>query len=79
MARNAEFLRVKEVALQLGVSPRRAYQLVRDGELPATRVGGAIRIPRDAWLVWLDCHRKTALGGLRQSDTSPGDVTHGGE
>lgn len=46
-------LRVADVARYLGVSVQRGYQLVKGGQIPAVRVGGAIRIPRAAWERWL--------------------------
>jgi len=57
----SSFLSVREVAVSLGVSPQRAYQLVRAGEIPNTRLGGAIRIPRAAWDRWLDSQTNRAL------------------
>ena len=41
-----DLLTVRELAEYLRVSLRTAYQLVADGEVPATRVGGQWRIPR---------------------------------
>lgn len=34
----------REVAQKLGVSQQRVYQFIREGRLPATRVGGVYRI-----------------------------------
>jgi excisionase family DNA binding protein len=48
-----DFLKVRDVAPSLGVSVGRVYQLIASGEIPAARVGGAIRIPRQAWENWL--------------------------
>jgi excisionase family DNA binding protein len=58
------FLTVKDVAGSLGVSPQRVYQLVGAGEIPSTRLGGAIRIPRAAWEKWLETHAERALASV---------------
>lgn len=41
-----ELLTLREVAEYLRVSTRTAYQLARDGAIPAVRVGGQWRVPR---------------------------------
>jgi excisionase family DNA binding protein len=61
-----DLLRVREVAERLGVTPSRVYQLTRSGEIPSVRVGGALRIPREAWEEWLDRQRDRALKALRE-------------
>jgi excisionase family DNA binding protein len=48
------FVRASEIADELGLSPRRVYQLIREKQIPAVRMGRSIRIPRDAWDSWLD-------------------------
>jgi excisionase family DNA binding protein len=65
MTESKELLRVSDLATQMGVSAGRVYQLVRAGELPSVRVGGAIRIPKDAWRAWLDQQRDRALNSVR--------------
>jgi excisionase family DNA binding protein len=40
------FLTVRELAVYLRISLRKAYALVESGEVPAARVGGQFRIPR---------------------------------
>jgi excisionase family DNA binding protein len=39
--------KVKEVARLADLSPNAVYQMIARGELPAIRLGGAIRLPRD--------------------------------
>ena len=51
---------VREVAGQLRVSLPTAYALCRQPEFPAARVGGQIRIPRQAFQDWLN---REAQGG----------------
>lgn len=66
MIESRELLRVTDVATALGLTSGRIYQLLRAGELPSVRVGGAIRIPRDAWQTWLDRQRDRALESLQE-------------
>ena len=56
-----QFLRPLDIAPLLGVSTSRVYQLIAAGEIPATKVGGSIRIPRDAWQEWLRDRAAEAL------------------
>lgn len=41
-----EFLRVRQVALALSISPASVYRLLDSGQLPSRRFGGARRILR---------------------------------
>ena len=41
-------LTVPEVARALRIGRNHAYELIRDGRLPALRIGRAIRVPRAA-------------------------------
>lgn len=72
-------LKVSDLAPLMGVSRSRIYQLIRVGALPATKVGGAIRIPRAAWLAWLDSQSEEAMEGLRQSGRVATGPNPGGE
>jgi excisionase family DNA binding protein len=65
MTDDRPFLRVREVAMILGVVPSRVYQLIASGVLPSVRVGGAIRVPRSAWRLWLESQTDAALASLR--------------
>jgi excisionase family DNA binding protein len=64
MTVSGEFLRPSELAPLLGVGPSRVYQLIRAGLIPATRVGGAIRIPRTAWEAWVREKGEEAISSL---------------
>ena len=44
------YLSIKEVAERTGTHYQTIWQAVKRGELPAVRVGGAIRIPESALL-----------------------------
>lgn len=61
-----ELLRPAEVAPLLGVTTGRLYQLIASGEVPSVKVGGAIRIPRQAWEQWLSDRRDEALKSVRR-------------
>lgn len=47
-------LTVPEAAQLLQISRTLAYELVARGELPAVRLGRAIRIPRGAFESWVE-------------------------
>jgi len=66
-------MRPRDVAGELGLSPVRVYALIRQGVIPATRVGGAIRIPRQAWETWLSERTNDALG---IADVEDDPLTH---
>jgi excisionase family DNA binding protein len=56
---------VREVAKLLGISLGGTYALVRDGTIPATRLGGRWLIPRARFHDWLD-----AVSDQRRADGS---------
>jgi excisionase family DNA binding protein len=66
MAESRELLKVADLATDMGVTPSRVYQLLRAGVLPSVRIGGAIRVPKDAWRAWLDQQRDRALKAVRE-------------
>jgi len=45
-----DFLTVKEVSKILRISLHKVYDACRNEEIPHTRIGGSIRIPK-AWIV----------------------------
>jgi excisionase family DNA binding protein len=45
---------VKEAAAALRLSTSMVYELVGRGEIPSTRVGRAIRVPKAGLLQWID-------------------------
>ena len=51
-----EFLTVAEVKDYLNVSLTQAYALTHRKDFPVSRFGGAIRVPRKAFLTWVDAH-----------------------
>lgn len=66
MSKPKEFLRPVLVASLLGVTRSRVYQLIAAGEVPAVRVGGALRVPRTAWEAWLRDRSREALARVRR-------------
>ena len=56
------YLRISEVALELGVSAETVRRKVRTGELPAVQLGGpgsTVRVSRVALEAWLTSHTRS--------------------
>lgn len=51
---NSEYLTVSDVRHYLKISLSTAYQLVHDKDFPVCRIGSSFRIPRNAFLAWVD-------------------------
>ena len=49
-----EFLTVKDIQKYLNVSVSKAYQLSHRKDFPVCRIGGSIRIPRNAFYRWVE-------------------------
>jgi excisionase family DNA binding protein len=64
MSHERVLLRPGDLAGPLGLSRSRIYQLIARGEIPATRCGRSIRIPREAWEQWLADQARRALEGV---------------
>ena len=56
MNKTNRFMTVADVKEFLNISQAAAYELTHRSDFPTTRVGGSIRIPYDAFLVWVDLH-----------------------
>lgn len=54
-----EYLTVKEIAEQLRVSRMTVYRFTEDGTLPSVRFGRSIRVPKDAFDLYLDNQKGT--------------------
>lgn len=50
------YLTVKDVGEYLRISQSAAYALTHSKDFPVCRMGGTIRIPREAFLAWVDRH-----------------------
>lgn len=66
MESQTELLRPAQVAPLLGITTGRLYQLIAAGEVPAVKVGNALRIPRQALEQWLATQRDKALASVRR-------------
>lgn len=71
-----DLIRVSELAPMLGVTSGRVYQLIGEGEVPATRVGRALRIPRPALEAWLqrctaDANRSARQAAAKKANSRP--------
>ena len=51
---STDFLTVAEVKDYLKISQAAAYSLTRRKDFPVARFGGSIRIPKKAFLAWVD-------------------------
>ena len=49
-----EYLTVSDVQHWLGISQTSAYELTHRKDFPVCRFGGTIRIPRKAFLAWVE-------------------------
>ena len=58
-----EMLKVDDVAALLKLGRTKVYQLVAAGELPAVRIGKALRISAEALQEWLSTQAVTKPGG----------------
>ena len=58
-------LTVEEVRRILGVSRPIAYEIAHRKGFPVVRFGRAIRIPRDAFLRWLDAQSEGGTNGQK--------------
>lgn len=58
------FMTITDVKVYLNISQSAAYQLSRRKDFPVCRFGGNIRIPRDAFLAWVEARTyiPTTLG-----------------
>jgi excisionase family DNA binding protein len=45
---------VAQVQSYLGISRQKAYELVNNATFPALRLGKVIRIPREAFVQWIE-------------------------
>lgn len=48
------YMTVADVERYLNISKGAAYSLTKRSDFPICRFGGSIRIPRDAFLVWVE-------------------------
>ena len=51
-----QYLTVANVGRYLNISQSKAYELAHRKDFPVCRFGGSIRIPREAFLSWVEQH-----------------------
>ena len=52
----SKYYKVTEVAKLICISPKTIYGLIKEGKLPATKIGGSVRVPVDRLHAWLENH-----------------------
>lgn len=48
------YMTVRQVSDYLGISQTAGYELAHSKDFPVFRVGNSIRVPRDAFLAWVE-------------------------
>jgi excisionase family DNA binding protein len=61
-------VRVSEAARLLDIGRSKAYELIRDGALPAIRIGGTVRVPLDALEAWVAGQAKQQAQAKEQAE-----------
>ena len=51
---NPFYMTVADVKNYLNISQAAAYEPVHRSDFPSARIGGSIRVPRDAFLAWVE-------------------------
>ncbi len=72
-------LRVAEVAAILGISRRRAYELVRAGMLPGVHLGRQVRVSDEALRRFVEkggqtLRQRISSAHMKRTSRSPGDA-----
>ena len=57
-----EFLTIAQVGEYLNISQSGAYALVHRKDFPSSRFGGSLRVPRDAFMAWIERHTHMPAG-----------------
>ena len=72
-----EFLTAREVAVRLGYSHQRVYQLAEQNAIPHIRVGKGVRFPRRAFEEWLDQLNTRSLASVAAGSWKPIELAEG--
>lgn len=61
------YLTIADIRCYLNISQSAAYELTHRKDFPVCRFGSSIRIPRDAFLAWVEfrTYIPTAISGIR--------------
>ena len=54
------FLNAATVAKALGIAPSSSYELMREKDFPALRIGNRIVVPKEAFIRWVEKHTVVA-------------------
>ncbi len=54
MQTTQNFMTINDVKDHLNISKSAAYELAHSKDFPVCRVGGSIRVPREAFLAWVN-------------------------
>lgn len=57
-----QYLTVANVGQYLNISRSKVYELTHRKDFPVCRFGGSIRVPREAFLSWVDQHTSIPNG-----------------
>jgi len=60
-------LKPEQAFPELGISRAKGYQMLASGELPAVRLGRAVRIPREALEQWVRARTEGAQSSGEQA------------
>ena len=52
------FLNAATVAKVLGVAPSSSYELMHEKDFPTLRIGNRIVVPKEAFIRWVEQHRR---------------------
>ena len=63
MAKSKEVLTVKDIAEYLDVHPMTIYKYVREGKIPAFKIGKSWRIRKDSMQKWMKENEQQNNGG----------------
>ncbi|MBU4343046.1 MAG: helix-turn-helix domain-containing protein [Candidatus Omnitrophica bacterium] len=63
MTQTKEVLTVRDVARFLDVHPMTIYKYVKEGKIPAFKIGANWRIRRDSIRKWIDANEQQPKGG----------------
>jgi excisionase family DNA binding protein len=62
--KSEQWMTVGEVADELKLKPNQVYKLIKESEIPATRISPrTIRVNRDDLYTWLESRKNTTGGG----------------
>ena len=53
---NHDYLTIADIKNYLNISQSKAYELAHRKDFPVCRFGGSIRVPREAFLSWVEQH-----------------------